>query len=105
MAGYAIWSWHRWVWAACYAVGLFAFFVVLMPMPFAWDAVAWDLAAWIGHVYLAYAIGAVVAWLLIDAAMASRRGAVGGGTRGRHRARGIRQALTSAPERSNRPRG
>ena len=40
MAGYAIWSWHRWVWAGCYAVGLFAFFVVLMPMPFAWDAVA-----------------------------------------------------------------
>lgn len=64
MAGYAIWSWHRWVWAACYAVGLFAFFVVLMPMPFAWEGVAWDLTAWIG-VYLVYAIGAAVAWVVI----------------------------------------
>ncbi|GAA1988022.1 hypothetical protein [Microbacterium pumilum] len=64
MAGYAIWSWRRWVWAACYALGLFAFFVVLMPMPFAWEGVAWDLTAWIGA-YLVYAIGAVVAWVVI----------------------------------------
>lgn len=64
LAGYAIWGWSRRVWAGCYAVGLFAFFVVLMPMPFSWDEVSLNLATWIG-VYLAYAVVAVVAWLLI----------------------------------------
>lgn len=64
MAGHTLWMWSRRAWAAAYAVGLFAFFVVLMPMPFAWDSVGLDLWAWIG-IYLAYAIGAVTIWLLV----------------------------------------
>lgn len=64
MAGHAIWLWNRGVWAGCYAVGLIAFFIVLMPMPFAWDEVGWELGAWIA-VYLAYALAAVLAWLLV----------------------------------------
>lgn len=64
MAGQTVWAWRRWVWAVCYAVGLFAFFIVLMPMPFSWAGVSWDLIASVG-VYLLYAIGAVVAWLLV----------------------------------------
>lgn len=65
LAGYPIWAWNRRVWGACYAVGLFAFFVVLMPMPFSWEEVSLNLATWIG-VYLAYALVAVVAWLVIS---------------------------------------
>lgn len=64
MPGHAVWSWNRWVWAGCYGLGLFAFFIVLMPMPFSWEEVPLDLAAWIG-IYLVYAIVAVGAWLLL----------------------------------------
>ncbi|WP_295576882.1 hypothetical protein [uncultured Microbacterium sp.] len=64
MPGYPIWRWSRWLWAGCYAVGLLAFFIVLMPMPFAWDEVGWELGAWVG-VYLVYAAAAVVAWLVL----------------------------------------
>lgn len=64
MAGHAVWAWRRGVWAAAYAVGLFAFFIVLMPMPFSWGGVSLDLWAWIG-MYLLYAVVAVVAWLVV----------------------------------------
>lgn len=65
MAGHQIWAWRRSVWAGCYAVGLFAFFIVLMPMPFSWAGVSLDLWVWIG-IYLAYAAVAVAAWLAIS---------------------------------------
>lgn len=64
MAGHAVWAWRRGVWAVAYAVGLFAFFIVLMPMPFSWGGVSLDLWAWIG-MYLLYAVVAVVAWLVV----------------------------------------
>lgn len=64
MAGHTLWRWSRRAWAVAYAIGLFAFFVVLMPMPFAWDGVGWDLWGWIG-MYLVYALGALAAWLLL----------------------------------------
>ena len=64
MPGLAIWTWRRSVWAGCYAVGLFAFFIVLMPMPFSWAGVNWDLLTWIA-MYVAYAIGAVALWAII----------------------------------------
>ncbi len=64
LPGRAIWAWRRTLWAACYAGGLFAFFVVLMPMPFSWAEVAWELWAWVG-VYAAYAAAAVIAWLVL----------------------------------------
>ena len=43
MPGAAVFAWDRPVWAACYAAGLFAFFLVLMPTPYAWDEVGWSL--------------------------------------------------------------
>lgn len=64
LPGRALWAWNRWVWAGAYAIGLFAFFVVLMPMPFSWGGVHWNLGAWVG-VYLAYAVFAVAAWLVL----------------------------------------
>ncbi len=63
LAGHRVWEWNRRVWAACYAVGLFAFFVVLMPMPFSWRQIGVDLWTWVG-MYVAYAAVAVIAWLI-----------------------------------------
>lgn len=62
--GHAVWSWNRFVWAGCYALGLFAFFVVLMPMPFSWGEVPFALATWV-CLYFAYALVAVIAWLVL----------------------------------------
>jgi hypothetical protein len=64
MTGHAIWIWNRWIWAGSYAVGLFGFFLILMPLPFSWQEVPLSLPVWVG-LFFAYAIGAVVAWALI----------------------------------------
>lgn len=66
LAGHAVFRWSRSVWVVSYALGLFSFFVVLMPMPFSWDEVALDLWVWIG-VFVAYAVAAVVAWIAVTA--------------------------------------
>jgi hypothetical protein len=64
MAGYDVFRWNRVVWGIAYLVGLFGFFFVLMPMPFAWQGVPLELGVWVG-LYLAYAIGAVAIWAAI----------------------------------------
>ncbi len=64
MPGYAIWNWNRWIWASGYVLGLFGFFVVLMPKPFSWATVGLSIWTWVG-LYLAYAITSVVLWLVI----------------------------------------
>ncbi len=64
LTGYDIFRWSRWVWGAAYATGLFGFFVVLMPLPFAWSEVHLNLIVWIA-VYLAYAVAAFAAWLVV----------------------------------------
>lgn len=63
LAGYEIWKWNRWVWGAGYVIGLLGFFVVLMPKPFSWATVGLSVWTWVG-IYLAYAIGSVVIWLI-----------------------------------------
>ncbi|CAN5375623.1 hypothetical protein BH11ACT4_BH11ACT4_05420 [soil metagenome] len=64
LAGYEVFSWNRWIWGASYAAGLFGFFFVLMPYPFSWEAVSLSIWVWVG-IYLAYALVAVLAWLII----------------------------------------
>ena len=64
LAGAAVFAWDRRVWAACYAAGLFAFFLVLMPTPYAWDEVGWSLKAWVLG-YLAYLAAALLAWWVV----------------------------------------
>ena len=64
LTGYAVFSWNRGAWAGTYAVGLFGFFFVLMPFPFAWKGVPLSIGTWIG-IYLLYAVVAVVAWLVL----------------------------------------
>lgn len=71
LAGHAVWQWNRWVWAGCYAVGLMAFFTVLMPMPFSWGEVGLDLVSWL-VIYLGYAAVALALWLLSAYARRSR---------------------------------
>jgi hypothetical protein len=59
-----VFAWNRWVWAGAYATGLIAFLLVLLPMPTSWAGVSLSFATWIA-LYLAYALTAVVTWLLV----------------------------------------
>jgi hypothetical protein len=59
--GGAIFAWRKSAWAIAYGVGLFAFFVILLPLPFSWGEVGLPLATWVG-LYLAYAVLAIVVW-------------------------------------------
>jgi hypothetical protein len=64
LAGQQVWSWNRRIWVLAYAVGLLGFFLVLMPMPFAWEGVTASLGVWVAC-FVAYAVVATAAWLLI----------------------------------------
>lgn len=64
LSGHTVWQSSRRLWAGSYGIGLLAFLIVLMPMPFSWAEVGWDLWAWIG-VFVAYAVVAVAAWLIV----------------------------------------
>lgn len=64
LTGHEVWQWSRSRWAVLYAVGLLSFFLVLMPMPFAWAGVDAALATWVTG-YLIYAGVAVALWLAI----------------------------------------
>ena len=64
LTGHELWSWSKPLWAGLYAVGLLSFFLVLMPMPFAWTGVEAALATWVTG-YLIYAGVAVALWLAI----------------------------------------
>ena len=61
MEGAKLFTFSKVVWAAAYTIGLFAFLVVLMPMPFSWDVVSVPFVTWI-TIYLAYAVFAVALW-------------------------------------------
>ncbi|MEO7122771.1 MAG: hypothetical protein ABI400_06565 [Lacisediminihabitans sp.] len=60
--GAALLAWKKWVWAVLYGIGLFAFLLILMPLPFSWGAVSTPLTTWIA-LYLAYALVAVGVWV------------------------------------------
>lgn len=64
LPGEAVFAWNRWIWGAAYALGLFGFFFVLMPLPISWDAVGLSIWAWVG-IYALYAVLAVGGWLLV----------------------------------------
>jgi hypothetical protein len=61
LEGGELFEWKRWVWALCYAIGLFAFLVILLPLPFSWGTVHQPLIVWVA-LYAAYALAAVVLW-------------------------------------------
>lgn len=65
MPGAVVFAWSRRAWLAFYAFGLFAFFVVLLPTPYAWDEVGWTLKAWVIG-YLVYLAFAVAAWAVLN---------------------------------------
>jgi hypothetical protein len=64
MPGHTVFAWSRVRWALSYALGLAAFFLVLMPTPYAWDEIGWALRAWV-LAYLGYLGAAVVLWILV----------------------------------------
>ena len=59
--GATVFAWSRPAWLGCYAFGLFGFFVVLLPTPYAWDEVGWTLKGWV-LAYVAYLLVAVTVW-------------------------------------------
>ncbi|MEO6115954.1 MAG: hypothetical protein ABIP33_06180 [Pseudolysinimonas sp.] len=64
LVGREVWQWNKIVWAVAYAIGLIGFFLVLMPMPFSWQAVPLSLWTWIA-LYLVYALVATAVWLAV----------------------------------------
>lgn len=64
LTGHEVWMWSKPLWAGLYAVALLSFFLVLMPMPFAWAGVEAALATWVTG-YLVYAGVALTLWLTI----------------------------------------
>lgn len=81
LPGHTVFAWHRLRWAVCYAGGLAAFFLVLMPTPYAWDEIDWSLRAWV-LAYLGYLAAAVVAWVLVRRSRSDDPAHPGGGDDG-----------------------
>jgi hypothetical protein len=63
-AGRKILDWNRAAWGAGYVISLFAFFLVVMPMPQSWTNVDGPLAVWAG-VYLGYLALGLLLWFLL----------------------------------------
>jgi hypothetical protein len=64
LLGGEIFAWKKGAWAAAYALGLLAFFLVLMPKPFSWTTVGLSVWVW-GGLFAAYAVVAVALWLVL----------------------------------------
>lgn len=61
LPGRKVWEWNKWVWLASYAIALLVFSYILIPMPFAWEAIDGPLESWL-IVLGCYAIFAVAVW-------------------------------------------
>jgi hypothetical protein len=66
LEGGDLFEWKRWVWALCYAAGLFAFLVILLPLPFSWGSVRTPLIVW-AALYAAYCVVAIGFWAFLRA--------------------------------------
>ncbi len=71
LPGYAVFRWRPAVWAAVYALALFVFAVILMPMPESWAEVQLPLMTW-GLIYALYFAVALVASKVVDHLEAAR---------------------------------
>lgn len=61
--GGAVFAWKKSAWALSYAIGLFSFFVILLPLPSSWVEVGVPLVTVVA-LYVAYAVLAIGAWAL-----------------------------------------
>lgn len=64
LPGATIWAWRKPVWIAAYAVALFSFLLILLPLPGAWSDIGVGLGAWVA-VIVAYSLAAIGAWLAV----------------------------------------
>ncbi len=64
LVGRAVWDWSLRAWLVAYAVGLFAFMLVLLPLPGSWSEVDMGLATWVA-LFVAYFVGAFAIWLVV----------------------------------------
>ena len=65
LPGAAIWAWRTPVWIAAYAVSLFAFLLILLPLPGALSEVGLGLGTWIA-LFVAYCLAAIGVWLAVN---------------------------------------
>lgn len=61
LEGGTLFAWKKGIWALAYGIGLFAFVVILMPLPFSWGEISTPFATWVA-LYVAYAVVAVGVW-------------------------------------------
>ena len=64
LPGYTVFRWRRTAWALASFVALFAFLLLLMPMPSSWSEIESPLVVWVG-IYVAYCIAAVTVWIAV----------------------------------------
>lgn len=65
LPGQAIWAWRKPVWLAAYAVALFTFLLVLLPLPGAWSEVGTGLTTWI-VLFVVYCVAAFGVWFVVN---------------------------------------
>jgi hypothetical protein len=59
--GGVLWAWNRWIWAVSYAVALFAFLLIVLPLPASWDEVPGTFLVWV-LLFVGYCVLAVGVW-------------------------------------------
>ncbi|MCC7128296.1 MAG: hypothetical protein IT192_05740 [Microbacteriaceae bacterium] len=61
--GHKLFSYKKWLWALCYAIGILAFLLVLLTIPKSWTQIPGDFARWV-ILFAAFGIFAIVVWTL-----------------------------------------
>ena len=64
LVGHTVWEWRKAVWLIAYAIGLFAFLLVLLPLPGAWTEVGGGLITWV-VLFVVYAVVSIGLWLIV----------------------------------------
>jgi hypothetical protein len=65
LPGATIWLWRRSVWVAAYAVSLFSFLLILLPLPGSFVDVGAGLVTWI-VLFVVYCLAAIGVWLAVN---------------------------------------
>lgn len=61
LSGGAVFGWMKRAWAIPFAITIFAFFIIVLPLPSRWDGVGAPLLLWVG-LFVAFAVFAILWW-------------------------------------------
>jgi hypothetical protein len=84
LPGNELFTWNRILWGASYVVGLVAFLVILLPLPYSWGVVPVALWAWVA-LFVLYSVVAVTLWLIVNKPWRPESTTAGTGTAGAER--------------------